>query len=437
MLERLSWAPLVAGLALVLIVLRLWSAAEEELDTFTRHVATIADLQARALAEAPLGIRWAGSWTGTNGILNLATIDPRIGVVLVDNGGAVLGSAGAPAGDIRVERQVVANDGHPIGRLSVFGSYSLVRLIANDIVVLMLGAVLAVAGAGLVLKYRIGRPLKLMIDAMEHIDSRHWRTVDWASHGQLGRVVSAFNRMIARLSAEQRDMGEAMRAAERTARTKEEFVAQVGHELRTPLTAIMGFSEVLKDELFGQIGSVRYRDYAAGIHSSGTRLLQVIDGMVDLDRANTGRFELIERAFDPGATVESVVQLIRERADAAGIAISTEVQPQIPRLLGDELRIKQALVHLISNALRFTAEGGEIWVAVRHASGGGLELVVGDTGIGMDGGIGMRTEGSGLGLPLVRALCELHQAQVSIDSAAGVGTLVTMYFPPERAVERM
>ncbi|HET7594824.1 MAG TPA: ATP-binding protein, partial [Stellaceae bacterium] len=247
----------------------------------------------------------------------------------------------------------------------------------------------------------------------------------------------------------QEALRQAKNQAEGANRAKSEFLANMSHELRTPLNAIIGFAEIMRDRLLGSIGNPRYAEYAEDIHNSGTHLLGIINDILDLSKVEAGRLELAEEVIDLHVIVKSTAALLRERAAAGGLEVKTELAEQALLLRGDERKLKQIVTNLLSNAVKFTPAGGEIVVAARVEEGCVL-LEVRDTGIGIapehvaralspfgqvDSRLSRRYEGTGLGLPLARALAELHGGTLTLDSAPGRGTTVRVTLPAERVVE--
>jgi two-component system, cell cycle sensor histidine kinase PleC len=218
----------------------------------------------------------------------------------------------------------------------------------------------------------------------------------------------------------------------------------MSHELRTPLNAIIGFSEVLSSALFGPLDA-RYRDYAQDIHGSGHHLLQIINDLLDLSKVEAGRFELHDGQIQIAAMFEASRRMVSDRAAAAGVAL--EIEPTRLEITGDELRLEQVLLNLISNAVKFTPSGGKIHIAAALGPGGDVSVSVADTGIGMaadeipralqpfgqiDNSLTRPHGGTGLGLPLAKRLVELHGGTLTLDSEPGRGTTVTFALPPER-----
>ncbi|MCC7046757.1 MAG: hypothetical protein IT562_08610 [Alphaproteobacteria bacterium] len=239
-------------------------------------------------------------------------------------------------------------------------------------------------------------------------------------------------------------LARAVHHAEIANRTKTEFLANMSHELRTPLNAIIGFSEILKDELRGP-GHHSYKNYARDIFESGTLLLAVINDILDLSKIEAGKQDLHLTEVSPMAIVRSSVTLVRERAHSAGVklALLGENEP-LETIRGDPIKLKQILLNLLSNAIKFTPRGGTITIGVLRQSEASTEFVVADTGIGMrredipvalepfrqvDSSLSRRYEGTGLGLPLSRALAELHGGSLTIDSEPKLGTKVLVSIP--------
>ncbi|HEY1962060.1 MAG TPA: PAS domain-containing sensor histidine kinase, partial [Rhizomicrobium sp.] len=238
-------------------------------------------------------------------------------------------------------------------------------------------------------------------------------------------------------------------AAEYANSAKSQFLATMSHELRTPLNAILGFSEVLTTEMLGPVGQPKYLEYARDIHESGRHLLDLINDILDLAKLEAGKLELHETEISLPHVIERCVVLVRERAKQAKAAVETLVPDGLPALYADERALRQVLLNLLSNAVKFTPAGGRVTVRARFDTARGFAISVGDTGIGMspqqvevafspfgqiDSALSRKHEGTGLGLPITRALVQLHGGDVTIESSPNRGTTVTAHFPVVRAV---
>jgi signal transduction histidine kinase len=258
---------------------------------------------------------------------------------------------------------------------------------------------------------------------------------------------------LVKLQHERQDAYDALRlakeGAEAASRAKSGFLATVSHELRTPLNAIIGFSEMMLREVLGALGNEQYRTYVADIHASGSHLLQVINDILDLSKAESGKLELYEDVFDLCDMIRAVGQLTSTRIRDAGLSNATHLPADLPLLRADERKTKQVLLNLVTNAAKFTPRGGHIEIVGGYSSEAGLTLIVADTGIGIapddlgrvlepfvqvDSSLSRQHQGTGLGLPLVKAIMELHGGSLTLESTVGVGTRVKISFPVERAV---
>jgi PAS domain S-box-containing protein len=235
--------------------------------------------------------------------------------------------------------------------------------------------------------------------------------------------------------------------AESANRAKTEFLANISHELRTPLNAILGFSEIMEGALLGPL-SERYQRYAADIHKSGQYLHGLVTNILDLSRIEMNEVHLDEEVVEIAELIDSSINMLRMRADELAVRLEVEAAADLPQVRCDRLRLKQALINLVSNAVKFTPKYGRVSVAA-GMNGDGLALSVSDTGIGMrpedipraleafrqiEPQINRRHEGVGLGLALTKALVERHGGWLELTSAPGVGTTATIHLPAERVV---
>jgi two-component system cell cycle sensor histidine kinase PleC len=238
--------------------------------------------------------------------------------------------------------------------------------------------------------------------------------------------------------------------AELASRSKTEFLANMSHELRTPLNAIIGFSQVMAEEVLGPLGSARYSGYARDIASSAQHLLGIISDILDVSKLEAGKVEIEDEDVDIGQMVRDILHLVVERARSLDIAIDIEIGAAVPQLRADGLKLKQVLLNLITNAIKFSHPGGRVRIRACVAEEG-MRIEVIDHGIGMDeaeiataitrfGQVAStwnrKHAGTGLGLPLAIGLIELHGGHIIIDSEKGVGTTVTVCLPLGRILER-
>ena len=255
---------------------------------------------------------------------------------------------------------------------------------------------------------------------------------------------------LVRTERRNREAEEARHAAESANRSKSRFLAVMSHELRTPLNAIIGFSDLIRTQSVGPLQPAKYREYADDIHVSGQNLLAVINDILDMAKIEDGKMVLFEEAIDLDEQIAGATRSVSERARQGQVALDRQVAPGLPPLFADQRSVRHILLNLLSNAIKFTPGGGRVCVQTERTREGGLELVVADTGIGMSaehlavaltpfGQVAneytRRHDGTGLGLPLVKSLAELHGATMEIDSALGQGTTVRIVFPRERALE--
>ncbi|MCE9649126.1 MAG: hypothetical protein K8R18_05800 [Parvibaculum sp.] len=251
-----------------------------------------------------------------------------------------------------------------------------------------------------------------------------------------------------KLEATTADLMTALEAAAAGSQAKSQFLATMSHELRTPLNAIIGFSEILATELFGPIGSARYREYAHDVKDSGSHLLSLINDILDFSKVDAGHLQLDEEPVDLGRVIEESLRMVQQQTTHQGVGLRSAVATDLPRLRADHRRIRQVLLNLLSNAAKFTPSGGLIVISAEMRAGG-IVVKVADTGIGIraedipkamerfgqiDSDLNRKYQGTGLGLPLSKRLVELHGGTLMLESEIGVGTTVTAIFPMDRVL---
>jgi two-component system cell cycle sensor histidine kinase PleC len=226
----------------------------------------------------------------------------------------------------------------------------------------------------------------------------------------------------------------------------------MSHELRTPLNAILGFSEVLKGELFGPHANPTYKDYANDIHASGQHLLMLINEILDLSRVEAGRYELKEESVSLTGIAQECRHLLAIRAQKRDVRVVELMEPDLPRIWADERAMRQIVLNLLTNAIKFTPQGGQVTIRVGWTSAGGQYLAIKDTGPGIPegeievvmsafgrGALAQKNadEGSGLGLPIVKGLIELHGGQFLLKSKIREGTDAIVALPPQRVMNAL
>jgi two-component system cell cycle sensor histidine kinase PleC len=246
----------------------------------------------------------------------------------------------------------------------------------------------------------------------------------------------------------ERQFIEAKNTAESANRAKSDFLANMSHELRTPLNAIIGFSEIMMQETLGPLGHASYREYVRDVRESGIHLLKIINDILDLSKIEVGQLTLNDSPIDLRDAIECCMRIVRERATGAGIELISDLAGDLPTINADERMVKQMLLNLLANAIKFTPKGS-VRIVAGCAEDQGAFIRVIDTGIGIaakdiekamqpfvqiDSSLQRKYTGTGLGLPLASSMAELHGGRLAIESEVGVGTTVTLFFPPSRTL---
>jgi PAS domain S-box-containing protein len=277
-------------------------------------------------------------------------------------------------------------------------------------------------------------PLFLTIGALQSLASR-------AAFCAVVRDITQWKRT-------ESELRDAKEVAEATSRQKSEFLARISHELRTPLNAIMGFSEVMRLERFGEIKNDKYRGYVNDIHSSGGLLLSLINDLLDLSKVEAGQLELNFTSVNLSETADNAIKMLQEAATGARVVIRKAMPGDLPNVVADQRSMRQIMLNIISNAIKFTDPGGQVIVSAQLNKSGELKLRVKDTGIGMNAEQlrdalepfkrvmteGREVQGTGLGLPLTKALAEANRTKFEISSEPRKGTLIELTFPTTRVL---
>ena len=324
------------------------------------------------------------------------------------------------------------------------------RAFTGAIIFMLLSLALAMAAIA-VIACRVINPLKAITRTLHDADAGD-APIPYENHqdeiGEFARALHAFRagaRERERLKSEVLEQRSAKDAADAANRIKSSFLANMSHELRTPLNAILGFSEVLQTEMFGPLGHARYKEYADYVHKSGAHLLDLINDVLDLSKIDAGRMELKESDFAVAELVEETVMMVKDKA-RDHCALNVEMGENLPVIGADKRLIKQVLLNLLSNAIKFTPDGGQVTMRAFQDEAG-VVLAVADTGIGMDeeelktafspygqidSTIARQHQGTGLGLPISRALAEMHGGTLTAESHKGYGTTLTLRLPASR-----
>jgi signal transduction histidine kinase len=317
----------------------------------------------------------------------------------------------------------------------------------------------AASGVDLFATLKAERPNLIGVIMTAHVDSKTaiealrqgaYDYIDKSCHpSELHAVLDrCFEKL--QLRAEREAAHQALRiakdAAERASQAKSDFLATVSHELRTPLNAIIGFSEMLASLDPSALGGAQHLDYIKDIYASGVHLLGVINDILDLSKAEAGKLEMSEEVVDVRQAIGDTLRMVQARADRSEVALLASLPDRLPYLLADERKLKQVLLNILSNAVKFTPTGGQVSILAEEREDG-FVITIRDTGIGMeeadipkalepfgqiDNRLNRKYDGTGLGLPLADAMVRQHDGRLTLTSKVGVGTTVVIAFPPAR-----
>ena len=324
---------------------------------------------------------------------------------------------------------------------------------ANRHAVMMLAIGAAALALPLIMIVMLNRQIARRVDReiALHMEGEKLRAANdnlIAQHKQLLGASAALSGERVKLQQANAELEIAKRQAEEASRAKSSFLANMSHELRTPLNAIIGFSEIIRDRIFGN-DLLRYSECAADIQVSGVHLLNIINGVLDVAKIEAGKFTLSETVVPLAHMISGVLPSVSPQAAAGHIPLVIDVPEDGTALLCDETRFKQIVINLLSNAIKFTPGGGTVTLKAAHTDEGGLCLSVADTGIGMspeeivaalelfgqvDNRLARRFDGTGLGLPLAVQFAELHGARLELTSSPGAGTVVLVHVPATRVI---
>ena len=245
----------------------------------------------------------------------------------------------------------------------------------------------------------------------------------------------------------EREIEAARKDAEHASALKSDFLAKVSHEIRTPLNAIMGFAEVIMEERFGPVGNERYKDYLKDIHASGAHVMSLVNDLLDLSKIEAGKLELTFGSVDANRIVSECISLMQPQANRDRVIIRSSLAQRLPNIVADERSLRQIVLNLLSNAVKFNEAGGQVIVSTALTDAGHAVIRIRDTGIGMSDSelqvamepfrqiaTARRAGGTGLGLPLTKALVEANRASFTIKSKQNDGTLIEVAFPPTRVL---
>lgn len=339
------------------------------------------------------------------------------------------------------------------GAESIFGlrsaevkSKPLADFFANDSRKVLQQYLAGLQGPGLGAVFNDGREVNAVVKQGGTVPL--FLTIGKLQTSKSGAAFCAVVRDITSWKRTEKELREAKENAEAASRQKSEFLARISHELRTPLNAIMGFSDVMRLEQFGQIRNEKYRGYVNDIHASGSHLLALINDLLDLSKIEAGKMELNFTAVSVAECADHAIKLLQETATRGRVLVRKSFPEKLPRVVADLRAMRQVMLNLLSNAIKFTDPGGQVIISANVSKSGELTVKLKDTGIGMNAAqlqdalepfkrvetSGRETQGTGLGLPLTKALVEANRAKFVLSSEPAQGTLIEITFPTTRVL---
>jgi PAS domain S-box-containing protein len=393
------------------------------------------EVRSDAAEPAPATLAWEPVDAELRAILDTATD----GIITLDENGHIRGfSAGAEA---LFGYRLADVAGRPFADLLAPESRKIVR---NYLAALDHSGIASVFNDGREVEAVVAQGTVPLFIAIGRIGASGSR-----SGGGGGQAYCVVVRDLTQWKKTEADLRRSKEEAERASAQKSEFLANISHELRTPLNAILGFSEVMRSQRFGALANQKYLGYANDIHESGEHLLSLINDLLDLSKVEAGKLELNFTSVNVASLVEQCLGVLQEHAAAAQVVLRKTLPAGLPNVVADQRSVKQILLNLISNAIKFTDPGGQVIVSARVSKAGELKVSVKDTGIGMsEAELAAAVQpfkriespgrdqvpGTGLGLPLSRALAEANRASFAISSEPRKGTLVEITFPTTRVL---
>jgi len=369
-------------------------------------------------------------------------------------------------GNVRVIKSLVSPNNLPLGYSMLESDLREIPSYISRQIITALAVIAAVSGLayGLALQMQrsISTPILSLVGTAQRVSkqkdfslrAQHDTSQGTLYNSEIETLIDAFNVMLndiqerdQQVLRKNEELGKAKESAESANRAKSHFLANISHELRTPLNAVIGFSSILINQLFGSLGHEKYLEYARDINDAGVHLLDIINDILDLSKAEAGKLTLIFEQVYIDRAIGKCITIMSERAAQGGVVITTDIPKNLSPVIADRLRFIQIILNILSNAVKFTERGGTVHITARAESRGGMitdfVVTVQDTGIGMtkeniekafqsfgqiDSGLNRKYEGTGLGLPLTKRLMDLHYGNILIESVPAGGTTVTLHF---------